>query len=188
LTVAGPNDGRLLGSYVAAEAEPEILPICRNCRASYERAVDLSETLSAPSAEQFNTIDWLHRLEVGSGAMPSTSFKHVIVALLRRSLRSCISWLERSSMVREPQISRVCAEMAATRCGAHDTESRSHDTDMSVAAVSLQGKPTPGAPPTISGDPASSEAELRPGAPWLLIQSNLKGSIDYLADPRPAPV
>jgi hypothetical protein len=33
---------------------------------------------------------------------------------------------------------------------------------------------------------SSSEAELRLAARWLLI--NLKGSIGYLADPRPAPV
>jgi AraC family transcriptional regulator, activator of mtrCDE len=45
--------------------------------------------------------------------MSSALLKQVIVALLRRSLRSFNSWVERFSMLRDPQISRVFAEMAA---------------------------------------------------------------------------
>jgi hypothetical protein len=48
-----------------------------------------------------------------SAAESSALLKQVIVALLRRSLGSFNSWVERFSMLRDPQISRVFAEMAA---------------------------------------------------------------------------
>lgn len=107
---------------------------------------------------------------------------------LPRLFAIVISWIERFSMVGNHK-SLVSSAKRRPPGAARTIQSLTRTTRICLSRQfreSLQGKPTLGAPRTISRDPARVSAELRPGAQWLLI--NLKGSIGYLADPRPAPV
>jgi AraC-like DNA-binding protein len=140
-SVLKATDGRvqkttegILRRFVAGEGEPEILLICGFFLASYGTAVDLFATLSAPIVEQFDTADQLDQKleaalaelvaeEVGSGTMSSALLKQVIVALLRRSLRSLNLWVERFSMLSDPQIARAFAAMAARPGAPHTVQS-----------------------------------------------------------------
>jgi AraC-like DNA-binding protein len=110
--------------YVAGRGAPEIVMICGFFHASYGPSTDLFEALAAPIIEQFDAGDRLEQtlrmamaelvaLEVGAGAMSSALLKQVIIALLRRSLSSFDSWVERFSMLSDPQIARAFSEMVA---------------------------------------------------------------------------
>ncbi len=93
---------------VAGEGEPEVILICGYFDACYGSAVDLFHTLTTPIVEQFTEADRLDETlksaiaelvtqEVGSGAMSSALLKLVIVHILRRSLHSNNTWVERFS-------------------------------------------------------------------------------------------
>jgi AraC family transcriptional regulator, activator of mtrCDE len=49
---------------------------------------------------------------IGFGAMSVELLEQVILVLLRRSISSMQSWVERFSMLRDPQIARAFLEMA----------------------------------------------------------------------------
>lgn len=114
----------MLRRYVAGDGDPEIVLICGFFQASYGSSLDLFGNLSSPIVERFDAGDQLdHKLksalaelvsqEIGFGAMSAALLKQVIVALLRRSISSMQSWVERFSMLRDPQIARAFSEMAA---------------------------------------------------------------------------
>ena len=120
--------------YVAGPGAPQIMLICGYFHASYGHTAELFGTLSSPIAERF---DASHQLdtklkaamaeliaqEVGSKAMSSALLKQIIVALLRRSLTSLDRWAERFAMLRDPQIARAIAEMAAYPGAPHTVKS-----------------------------------------------------------------
>lgn len=119
---------------VAGDGEPEIILICGFFDAHYGSAIALFGTLSTPIVEQFAESDRLDTTlksalaelieqEVGAGAMSAALLKLVIVNLLRRSLHSANAWVERFSLLRDPQISRAFAEMASNPGGAHTVNS-----------------------------------------------------------------
>jgi AraC family transcriptional activator of mtrCDE len=127
------TDG-LLRRYVAGDTEPEVLLICGYFHASHGPSLDLFGNLSAPIVERFDARDQLdHKLksalaelvsrDIGFGAMSAALLKEVIVVLLRRSIGSMQSWVERFSMLRDPQIARALSEMAAQPGGRHSLES-----------------------------------------------------------------
>lgn len=128
---AGPDGVRRV---TAGEGRPEIVLICGFFDAEYGSAVHLFGTLSKPIVEQFDGKDGLdHTLkaalaelvgqEVGSGAMSAALMKQVIVALLRRSLHSATTWVERFAMLSDPKIARAMAEMVAHPGGPHSVAS-----------------------------------------------------------------
>lgn len=131
--------------YVATDEAPEIVLICGYFHASYGAATDLFGTLSAPIVEQFEEGDQvdgtlraalteLVAQEVGSGAMSAALLKQVIVALLRRSLRSFDLWVERFSLLSDPQVARAFAEMVAHPGAHHSVQSLARTACLSRSA------------------------------------------------------
>jgi AraC family transcriptional activator of mtrCDE len=131
--------------YVATDAEPVIMLICGYFHASYGSSTDLFGTLTAPLVEQFaegdqvdeslkTALTELVAQEVGSGAMSAALLKQVLVALLRRSLRSMDLWVERFSLLSDPQITRAFAEMVAHPGARHSVQSLARTACLSRSA------------------------------------------------------
>jgi AraC family transcriptional activator of mtrCDE len=72
--------------------------------------------------------------EIGSAAMSSALLKQVIVALLRRSLRSMDLWIERFALLGDPQIARAFAEIVANPGARHSVESLARTAFLSRSA------------------------------------------------------
>jgi AraC family transcriptional activator of mtrCDE len=124
----------ILHRYVAGDGDPEIVMICGFFHASFGSSLELFGKLCSPIVERFDARDQLdHKLtsalaelvsqEIGSGAMSAALLKQVIVTLLRRSMSSMESWVERFSMLRDPQIARAFSEMAAQPGRRHSLQS-----------------------------------------------------------------
>lgn len=132
--------------YVAAgDGKPEVILICGFFDAIYGSAVGLFASLTAPIVEQFAENDRLDTTlraaltelvdqEVGSGAMSSALLKLVIVSILRRSLHSSSAWVERFSLLRDPQIARAFAEMASNPGAPHTVNRLAQAASLSRSA------------------------------------------------------
>ena len=131
--------------YVATDAEPVIMLICGYFHASYGSSTDLFGALTAPITEQFEEGDQVDESlktaltelvaqEVGAGAMSAALLKQVIVTLLRRSLRSMDLWVERFSLLSDPQIARAFAEMVAHPGARHTVQSLARTAFLSRSA------------------------------------------------------
>jgi AraC family transcriptional activator of mtrCDE len=143
---------------VAGEGEPEVILICGYFDACYGSAVDLFHTLTTPIVEQFTEADRLDETlksaiaelvtqEVGSGAMSSALLKLVIVHILRRSLHSNNTWVERFSLLRDPQIARAFAEMASNPGGPHTVNSLAQTAYLGRSAFMARFTDIVGQPP-----------------------------------------
>lgn len=110
--------------YAAGDGPPQLILVCGYFHARYGATVELFSDLMMPIVEQFDESDQIDlRLksalaelvaeEVGSGAMTTTLLKQVLVMLLRRSLSSMNLWVERFSILSDPQIARAFAGMVA---------------------------------------------------------------------------
>jgi AraC family transcriptional activator of mtrCDE len=128
--------------FNARESEPKTIMICGLFQAQYGPSVDLFSTLSTPIVEQFDASDHLeHQLktmlqelvaqEIAVGAMTGALLKQVIVALLRRSLKSNNLWKERFSMLSDPKIARALAEMVAEPGANHTIASLANTANQS---------------------------------------------------------
>lgn len=146
--------------YVATDAEPDVVLICGYFHASYGAATDLFGTLKAPIIEQFEEGDQvdatlkaalteLVEQEIGSGAMSAALLKQVIVALLRRSLRSMDLWVERFSLLSDPQIARAFAEMVAHPGARHSVTSLARTACLSRSAFEARFTSVVGRSPMI---------------------------------------
>jgi AraC-like DNA-binding protein len=131
--------------YVATDAEPVIMLICGYFHASYGSSTDLFGALTSPLIEQFAEGDQVDESlrtalmelvaqEVGSGAMSAALLKQVVVALLRRSLRSMDLWIERFSLLGDPQIARAFADMVARPGARHSVHSLARTAFLSRSA------------------------------------------------------
>jgi AraC-like DNA-binding protein len=131
--------------YVATDAEPVVMLICGYFHASYGSSTDLFGALTAPLVEQFADGDQVDETlktaltelvaqEVGSGAMSAALLKQVIVALLRRSLRSMDLWVERFSLLSDPQVARAFADMVAHPGARHSVQSLARSAFLSRSA------------------------------------------------------
>ena len=131
--------------YVATDAEPVIMLICGYFHASYGSSTDLFGALTRPLIEQFTEGDQVDESlktalmelvaeEVGSGAMSAALLKQVLVALLRRSLRSMDLWAERFSLLSDPQVARAFADMVAHPGAPHSVHSLSRTACLSRSA------------------------------------------------------
>jgi len=131
--------------FVAGEGEPRLILICGYFRALYGTSLDLFGSLTSPIVEQFDAADELEQKfksvlaellvqEVGMGAMTAALMKLVLVPLLRRSLSSRDVWVERFSMLGDPQIARAFADMAARPSASHTVQSLSYASGLSRSA------------------------------------------------------
>jgi AraC family transcriptional activator of mtrCDE len=131
--------------YVAKDGAPDLILICGFFHASYGTSTDLFGGLAAPIIEQFDERDQVdQRLrmalaelvaqEIGSAAMSSALLKQVIVALLRRSLRSMDLWVERFALLGDPQVARAFADMVANPGAPHSVESLARTACLSRSA------------------------------------------------------
>jgi AraC-type DNA-binding domain-containing proteins len=140
-----PNEPGGVRRYVANDGEPVIMLICGYFHASYGSSTDLFGTLKAPIVEQFEEGDQVDETlrtalmelvaqEVGFGAMSAALLKQVVVALLRRSLRSMDLWVERFSLLSDPQVARAFAEMVAHPGARHSVQSLARTAFLSRSA------------------------------------------------------
>ena len=134
-----------LHRFVAGEGEPQLTLICGNFNALYGSSIDLFRSLAMPIVEQFDAADQLDQKlksalaelaaqEVGMEAMARGLLKLVLVALLRRSLASLNVWVERFSILGDPQITRAFTDMAARPAAPHTVQSLSHHVGLSRSA------------------------------------------------------
>ena len=130
LRVAVPNE------------QAEIVQICGFFNASFGQSVRLFGELREPVIEQFEpadkidlklreAMDELLQQEVGVGAMTASLLKQIVVALLRRSLRSSQRWNERFAVLADRQITRAFADMVARPGAAHSVQSLAHSAGLS---------------------------------------------------------
>ena len=146
--------------YVANDGEPDIVLICGYFHASYGTSTDLFGTLKAPIVEQFEEGDQVDETlkaalmelvaqEVGFGAMSAALLKQVLVALLRRSLRSMDLWVERFSLLSDPQIARALADMVAHPGARHSVSSLARSAFLSRSAFEARFHKVVGRSPMI---------------------------------------
>jgi AraC family transcriptional activator of mtrCDE len=139
------NEDSAVHRFVALDAEPVVMLICGYFHASYGSSTDLFGALKAPIIEQFAEGDQVDESlkaalmelvaqEVGFGAMSAALLKQVVVAILRRSLRSMDLWVERFSLLSDPQIARAFAEMVAHPGARHSVRSLARTAFLSRSA------------------------------------------------------
>jgi AraC family transcriptional activator of mtrCDE len=132
--------------------------ICGYFNASYGAAVDLFAPFTDVVIEQFDSADRLdHTLkaalaelvaqEVGMGAMTTALLKQVVITLLRRSLSSMNSWVERLAIFCDPPIARAFAEMVARPGAPHSVLTLSRAGALSRSAFMARFTAAFGEPP-----------------------------------------
>ncbi|MBI2260590.1 MAG: helix-turn-helix transcriptional regulator [Caulobacterales bacterium] len=163
-----------LRRFVAGHGDPNVILICGYFRAAYGASMDLFRGLQRPIVEQF---DESHQLdaklraalaelvaqEVGMGAMTTTLLKQVLVALLRRSLNSMETWVERFSMLSDPHVAKAFAEMAAHPGAPHTIQSLSQRAGLSRSAFMARFARSVGRAPMV----ALREMRMRQAASML---------------------
>jgi AraC family transcriptional regulator, activator of mtrCDE len=126
-------------------AQPEIIQICGFFNASFGQSVGLFRELREPVVEKFEptdriglklreAVEELGAQELGMGAMTASLLKQVIVALVRRSMKSSHSWTDRFSILADRQITRAFADMVARPGAAHTVQSLAHSAGLSRSA------------------------------------------------------
>lgn len=148
VVVSGREHKRLVDSvnrFRAGSTEPMTVMICGYFNAAFGASINLFETLSAPIAEQFDpsdrldvylrsAFDELMTQEIGAGAMSGALLKQVIVALVRRSLRTSALWMERFALLGDPQIAHAFADMTARPAVPHTVETLAQTSCLSRSA------------------------------------------------------
>jgi AraC family transcriptional activator of mtrCDE len=128
-----------------AGVEPELIVICGYFEAVFGATIDLFSGLTSPIIEQFDASDQIdHALrqalnelisqEIGRGAMATALLKQVMVSLLRRSLSSNGAWVERFSVLSDPQITRAFAAMVERPGAPHTVQSLAKAAGLSRTA------------------------------------------------------
>jgi len=113
--------------------------------AAHHLPVGLFRDLREPVVEQFEPSDKIDgklgeamnellSQEVGKGAMTASLLKQVIIALVRRSLKSSQSWTDRFSILADRQITRAFADMVARPGAAHTVQSLAYSASLSRSA------------------------------------------------------
>jgi AraC family transcriptional activator of mtrCDE len=141
----------------AGESDPQILLICGFFRALYGASIDLFSLMGCPIVERFEEGDQLEGMlkaalteliaqQVGAGAMTSALLKQVLVKLLRRSLVSASLWVERFSILGDPQIARAFSDMVSRPGAPHSVQALSRTAGLSRSIfmarfVTIFGRP-----------------------------------------------
>ncbi|GAB3427559.1 AraC family transcriptional regulator [Massilia solisilvae] len=150
--INGADNMKLVDSirrFTAGNAGPQTVMICGFFKTLYGSSMDLFETLSAPIIENFCAGDQLDAKlkiamaelmsqEIGSGAMTGALLKQVIVALVRKSLSSMKVWVERFSMLSDPQIAHAFADMVAQPGKAHTVHTLAETACLSRSAFMVR--------------------------------------------------
>jgi len=130
------------GRREAGDPPPDLILICGYFQAIYGANIDLFMGLTVPIVEQFDradrldgalrqALDELLAQEIGDGAMAAALLKQVMVMLLRRSLASDETWVERFSILSDPQIARAFADMVEAPGAAHTVQSLARSAGLS---------------------------------------------------------
>jgi AraC family transcriptional activator of mtrCDE len=125
--------------------QPEVIQICGFFNASFGQSVGLFRELREPVVEKFEprdkidlklreAVEELCSQEIGMGAMTASLLKQVIVALVRRSMKSSRSWTDRFSILADRQITRAFADMVARPGAAHTVQSLAQCAGLSRSA------------------------------------------------------
>lgn len=136
VVVSGRDHKRVVDSinrFRAGSTEPTTVMICGYFNAAFGASINLFETLAMPIVEQFDPSDRIDvylctafeeliAQEIGAGAMSGALLKQVIVALVRRSLKTSAQWMERFALLGDPQIARAFADMTARPSAPHTVE------------------------------------------------------------------
>jgi AraC family transcriptional activator of mtrCDE len=147
-----------LRRFVAGEGKPELMLICGYFGASFGGSLELFTTLSSPIVEQFDAGDQLdYKLksalaelaaqEVGMGVMTTALLKQVLITLFRRSLSSLSLWVERFSVLGDPQIARAFADMVARPGDPHSVQTLSQKVGLSRSVFMARFAASFGRPP-----------------------------------------
>jgi AraC family transcriptional activator of mtrCDE len=138
--------------------QPEIIQICGFFNASFGQSVGLFRELRVPVVEKFEptdrvglklreAVEELGAQELGMGAMTASLLKQVIVALVRRSMKSSRSWTDRFSILADRQITRAFADMVERPGAAHTVQSLAHSAGLSRSAFMARFSETFGRSP-----------------------------------------
>jgi AraC family transcriptional activator of mtrCDE len=138
--------------------QPEVIQICGFFNASFGQSVGLFRELREPVVEKFEPTDKidlkLHEAveelcsqEMGAGAMTASLLKQVIIALVRRSMKSSHSWTDRFSILADRQITRAFADMVARPGAAHTVQSLAHSAGLSRSSFMARFSEIFGHPP-----------------------------------------
>jgi AraC family transcriptional activator of mtrCDE len=153
------KSGALLQRLVAGDANsPEIVLICGYFKASYGSSIDVFDRMNGPIVESFTAEDRVDQKlkdaiaelisqEVGSGAMSAALMKQVLVSVLRRSLASQNLWVERFSLLKDPQVARAFADMVARPGSPHTVLTLCHTSGLSRSAFMARFREALGASP-----------------------------------------
>jgi AraC family transcriptional activator of mtrCDE len=125
--------------------QPEVIQICGFFNASFGQSIGLFRELREPVVEKFEpadkidlklreAVEELRAQEIGTGAMTASLLKQVIVALVRRSMKSSRSWTDRFSILADRQVTRAFADMVARPGAAHTVQSLAHSAGLSRSA------------------------------------------------------
>jgi AraC family transcriptional activator of mtrCDE len=125
--------------------QPEVIQICGFFNASFGQSIGLFRELDEPVVEKFEpedridlklreAVEELRAQEIGMGAMTASLLKQVILALVRRSMRSSRSWTDRFSILADRQITRAFADMVARPGAAHTVQSLAQSASLSRSA------------------------------------------------------
>jgi len=125
--------------------QSEVIQICGFFNASFGPSVGLFRELREPVVEKFEPTDnidmklreavaELCSQEIAMGAMTATLLKQVIIALVRRSMKSSRNWTDRFSILADRQITRAFADMVARPGAAHTVQSLAHTASLSRSA------------------------------------------------------
>lgn len=151
--------GSLQQRFVAGDANAaEVVLICGYFKASYGSSIDVFGNLNSPIVESFAAKDRLEQRlkeavaeliaqEVGSGAMSAALMKQVLVSVLRRSLASQNLWVERFSILKDPQVARAFADMVARPGSPHTVLTLCHTSGLSRSAFMVRFREAFGASP-----------------------------------------
>lgn len=138
--------------------QPEVIQICGFFNASFGRSVGLFRELRVPVVEKFEPADKvdlklreavaeLYAQEIGTGAMTASLLKQVVIALVRRSMKSSRDWTDRFSILADRQITRAFADMVARPGAAHTVQSLAQSASLSRSAFMARFSEIFGRPP-----------------------------------------
>jgi AraC family transcriptional activator of mtrCDE len=133
------------GRREAGPPPPDLILICGYFQAIYGASIDLFTGLTVPIIEQFDSADRLDDAlrqaldellfqEIGDGAMAAALLKQVMVMLLRRSLTSGDTWVERFSILSDPQVARAFADMVEQPGAGHTVQTLARSAGLSRSA------------------------------------------------------
>jgi AraC family transcriptional activator of mtrCDE len=171
--------------FVAGEGSSQVFLICGYFEASFSSTVELFADLGTSIVEHFSANDEIDNKlkaalteliaqDVGSGAMTEVLLKQVLLMLLRRSLNSNNQWVERFSILKDPQLAEAFAEMASNPGKSHSIRDLAKKVGLSRSVFMVRFTEVFGRPPML----VLRELRMRRAA--VLLKSNVQ-SIDEIA-------